>query len=181
MRALLASRALLSAGLAAGLGLAAPALGQAASDPQATGNAPASETGPGDSAGATPAPEAPGASVGLDQLLTLPTGRQYSVERKGGLTRGEWRARYAEVRGELAKEHAALDAAESKLDGATGGQWKVNPIPGADTSQSQDAPVDFSLRSELRRHRDEVERLERKLRQLDIEANLAAVPPEWRQ
>jgi hypothetical protein len=120
--------------------------------------------------------------VGLDQLLTLPSNRNYSVERKGGLTRGEWRARYAEVRGELAKEKAALDAAEDKMDGAANGQWKVNPIPGADTNQNQqDAPADFSLRSELRRHRDEVERLQRKLRQLDIEANLAAVPADWRQ
>jgi hypothetical protein len=56
----------------------------------------------------------------------------------------------------------------------------VNPIPGADTSNSPDSPIDFQLRSELRRHREEVERLERKLRQLDIEANLAGVPEDWR-
>ena len=177
MRAPPARRAAFAAELLLAASLAGGALAEPPGDVQATGNPPATDPAPG-----AQDPPASGASagVGLDQLLTLPTGRSYAVERKGGLTRGEWRSRYAEVRGELAKEQAALEAAESKLDGSSGGQWKVNPIPGADTSQSPDAPIDFQLRSELRRHRDEVERLERKLRQLDIEANLAAVPPEWR-
>ncbi len=131
----------------------------------------------------SPAPEPkapPEDAVRLDQLLTLPSSRTYSVERKGGLTRGEWRARYAEVRADLQKERDALEVAEAKLDGSGGAQWKVNPIPGADTSDSPEAPLDFQLRSELRRHREEIERLEQKVRQLDIEANLAGVPDDWR-
>jgi hypothetical protein len=52
------------------------------------------------------------------------------------------------------------------------------PVPGLEPSP--DAPLDYQLRVAIRRHRSEIERLERKLKQLEIEANLAGVPPEWR-
>jgi hypothetical protein len=126
-----------------------------------------------------PAPE-PAPGVGLDQLLTLPSDRTYAVERKGGMTRGEWRARYGEVRADLSKERTALEQTQAKLEDAGGGQWSVNPIPGAEADTSR-SPIDFQLRTELRRHREEIDRLERKLRQLDIQANLAGVPEDWRR
>jgi len=126
-----------------------------------------------------PVPEAkPG--VALDQLVMLPEDRTYAVDRKGGLTRGEWRTRYGEVRADLQKERAALEVTQAKMSDASGAQWNVSPIPGAETDPSK-TPVDFQLRTELRRHREEIERLERKIRQLDIEANLAGVPEEWRR
>jgi hypothetical protein len=118
--------------------------------------------------------------VALDQLLTLPSDRTYAVERKGGLTRAEWRTRYGEVRGDLQKERAALEETEAKLEEAGGGQWSVNPIPGAESDTSR-SPIDFQIRTQLRKHREEIDRLERKQRQLDIEANLAGVPEEWRR
>ena len=132
--------------------------------------------------GSAPAPAGPAAppGVALDQLLTLPSDRSYAVEKKGGLTRGEWRTRYGEVRGDLAKERAAYEETQVKLEDAAGGQWSVNPIPGAEQDTARN-PVDFQLRTQLRRHREEIDRLERKLRQLDIEANLAGVPEEWRR
>ncbi|HEU4431280.1 MAG TPA: hypothetical protein VFT98_21150 [Myxococcota bacterium] len=133
---------------------------------------------PAPSATEPPAESKPG--VALDQLLTLPEDRTYAVDRKGGMTRGEWRTRYGEVRADLQKERAALAVTQDKLDDASGAQWSVNPIPGAESDPSK-SPVDFQLRTELRRHREEIERLERKLRQLDIEANLAGVPEEWRR
>jgi len=139
---------------------------QAESDPLPSATVPSTEPSP------------PG--VALDQLLTLPEDRTYAVDRKGGLTRGEWRTRYGEVRADLEKERGALRATQDKLDDAGGAQWSVNPIPGAESDPSK-SPVDFQLRTELRRHREEIERLERKLRQLDIEANLAGVPEEWRR
>lgn len=163
----------LAASLTSALALAA---GSQAADPAPSAAPPAASETP--APGAEVPPQASG--VALDQLLVLPSSRTYSVERKGGLTRGEWRARYAEVRAEVQKEKDALAVAEAKLDTAAGGQWKVNPIPGADTSESSDSPLDFQLRGELRRHREELERLERRLRQLDIEANLAGVPENWR-
>ncbi len=129
---------------------------------------------------AEPAPAPAPSGVALDQLLTLPSDRTYAVDRKGGMTRGEWRTRYGEVRGELQKERAALEVTQGKLEDAGGGQWSVNPIPGSETDSSR-SPIDFQLRTELRRHREEIERLERKLRQLDIEANLAGVPEDWRR
>jgi hypothetical protein len=127
-------------------------------------------------------PTAPPAepAVALDQLLTLPEDRTYAVEKKGGLTRGEWRKRYREIRADLVKEREALEATEVKLEDAAGAAWSVNPIPGSETDTSR-SPVDFQLRTELRKHREEIERLERKIRQLDIEANLAGVPDEWRR
>ncbi|MBM4384646.1 MAG: hypothetical protein FJ091_14935 [Deltaproteobacteria bacterium] len=130
--------------------------------------------------GAPPAePVAAEPAVALDQLLTLPEDRTYAVDKKGGLTRGEWRRRFHEVRADLVKEREALEATEVKLEDAAGAAWSVNPIPGSETDTSR-SPVDFQLRTELRRHREEIERLERKLRQLGIEANLAGVPEEWR-
>ena len=56
--------------------------------------------------------------------------------------------------------------------------WQVGaPVPGLDMS---DAPLDFKLRNRIKKHRAEVERLERRLRELRVEADLAGVPMEWR-
>ena len=160
------------AALAAALGLCLGCAGAARAEEPAR-EAPAT-------APVAPSEATPPSGVALDQLLTLPSERTYSVERKAGLTRGEWRARYGEVRIDLEKERQALEATQLKLEDAGGGQWSVNPIPGSDSDTSR-SPIDFQLRTELRRHREEVERLERKLRQLDIEANLAGAPEEWRR
>jgi hypothetical protein len=140
----------------------------------------ASAAGAEDQAAPSAQPTSSQPAVALDQLLTLPTDRTYAVEKKGGLTRGEWRKRYLDVRTDLVKEREALALTEEKLSDAAGAGWAVNPIPGTETDTSR-SPVDFQLRTELRRHRDEIERLERKIRQLDIEANLAGVPEDWRR
>jgi len=158
-------------GVAIGLALASGSAGQS-EEPRAAAPSEAPAPAPGDAAPAT--------GVALDQLLTLPSNRTYSVERKGGLTRSEWRSRYGEVRGDLQKERDALEETQGKLEDAGGGQWSVNPIPGSDTDTSR-SPIDFQLRTQLRKQREEIDRLERKVRQLDIEANLAGVPEEWRR
>ena len=44
-----------------------------------------------------------------------------------------------------------------------------------------DSPVDYQLREEVRRREAEVTRLETELRELEVEANLAGVPEEWRE
>lgn len=119
-------------------------------------------------------------AAGLDRLLKLPTGQSYGVERRGGLSRGEWRARFSEVEGALATERRGLAEAEAKLDETAGSSsnWQVAPVPGM--QPSPDAPLDYQLRVAIRRHKSEIERLEHKLKQLEIEANLAGVPAEWR-
>jgi hypothetical protein len=118
--------------------------------------------------------------AGLDRLLKLPEGQSYGVDRRGGLSRGEWRARFVEIQDALAIERKGLVEAEARLDqtAGTASNWQMAPVPGM--QPSPDAPLDYQLRVSIRRHKSEIERLEHKLKQLEIEANLAGVPPEWR-
>jgi hypothetical protein len=51
---------------------------------------------------------------------------------------------------------------------------------GIDPGSNKDTPLDYSLSTEMRRNRAEVERAERRLTALEIEANLASVPEDWR-
>src|SRR5262245_13111471 len=141
--------------------------------------APVAARGEGETTGGQPVavPEQP---AQLDQLLKLPPGQNYGVDRRGGLSRGEWHTRFTEVQDGLAKERKDLAEAEAKLDqtAGTASNWQMAPVPGL--QPSPDAPLDYQLRVEIRRHKSEIERLERKLKQLEIEANLAGVPEEWR-
>jgi hypothetical protein len=161
----------LARGLALGLGLAAGAAGaeETALDAPSAGDRPPA---------AAPTPE-PG-PVSLDRLLKLPAGSDYGAgERRGGRSRGEWASRFAGLRRSLAEEKKQLEAAEHERARIAGSvdQWLLGP-PGA---TREDAPLDFRLRQEIRRHRDEIERLEGALRELDVEADLADVPPAWRE
>ena len=119
--------------------------------------------------------------VDLDQLLKLPSTLDYSVEKRGGLTPGEWRIRFQALRAALAGEREALELAESELERIAGSAdaWQVGPpVPGM-TGGSSDAPLDFRIRRVINRHRNEIDRLERQLRELEVEANLAMVPEDW--
>ena len=136
-----------------------------------------------------PAPASPEASgsdapqVGLDQLLKLPSTIDYSLERRGGFTAGEWRARFDEIRTALDEEREGLEKAEEDLERIAGSSdaWLVGPpIPGASGAASE-APLDFRIRQTINRHREEIEHLERQLRELEVEANLAGVPEAWRE
>ena len=116
----------------------------------------------------------------LDRLLKLPESQSYGVDRRGGLSRGEWRNRFVEVRTALDTERKGLEEAQLRLDevAVSASNWKMAPIPGMEASP--DAPLDYQLRVQIRRHRSEIDRLEKKLRELEIEANLAGVPEDWR-
>ena len=116
----------------------------------------------------------------LDRLLKLPQSQSYGIDRRGGLSRGEWRTRFVEVRNALDTERKGLAAAQGRLDevAGTASNWQMAPIPGMEPSP--DAPLDYQLRLQIRKHRSEIDRLEKKLRELEIEANLAGVPEEWR-
>jgi hypothetical protein len=140
----------------------------------------------GDPAGDAKAPGREGSAgeagrPSLDQLLELPKGLDYGGQRRGGLTRGEWRSRFQGLRKALDAEQRALDAAKKELGEIAGSSdaWSVGPpIPGAGSS---DTPLDYRLRQEINRHKDEVDRLERALRELAVQADLAGVPEEWRE
>jgi hypothetical protein len=127
------------------------------------------------------AEEPPPPQVDLDKLMKLPSGLELDVEKRGGATRSEWRERYREARGDLEKAQAGLKKAQDKLDKAAAesdSPWRMAP-PGA--SAGGESTERYPLTLEVKRQRSEVERAEKRLRELDVEANLASVPKEWRE
>jgi hypothetical protein len=118
----------------------------------------------------------------LDQLLKLPATLDYSVEKRGGRTEGEWRSRFQGLRTALEAEREGLAIAEEDLErvAGTADAWQVAPpMPGMSGAAS-DAPLDYRIRRAINQHRQEIERLERQLRELEVEANLSAIPEDWR-
>lgn len=168
------------------------ALASAGALAEATGDAAGRTADAGAQAGASPgappaakppAPGTPAPVLDFDALLRLPEGRTYTVERRGGLTSGEWKARFGAARGAIAEERRALREAETRLETTAeeNASWQVAPpLPGQEQTGPGDNTIDYNLRQAIRRHRAEIERLERDLREVEIEANLAGVPEAWR-
>jgi hypothetical protein len=131
-------------------------------------------------AGADPAAEPPG-NVGLDQLLKLPGGLEFDVERRGGLTRSEWITRFDEARKSLESAREGLADAQERLSRVAGRKdnWNMAP-PGLPVEAAESGGDTYRLRDEVRRRRGEIERAEARLRELDIEASLAGLPASWR-
>lgn len=131
--------------------------------------------------------EEPEPSVGLDQLLRLPPPRPSSAgdptDRPGGATAPEWRARFAAARAEIARAEEALDEAQAKLAriSTSSGQWQMSApgLGGKTNSDPTNSPVSYELHQEVRRQREEIERGERRLQELKVEASLAGVPEAW--
>ncbi len=75
---------------------------------------------------------------------------------------------------------AALEESLQKLQDLAGeaSNWKVG-APGVQINPDDETPLNYGLRQEIRRRREDVERTERDLRDLVIEANLAGVPEHW--
>jgi hypothetical protein len=144
--------------LVAGLVVATAAQAEAGAS-QATGNAP---------------------KVDLGRLLKLPDSYAKPTESRRGMGRSEWEVRFESVRLELAESHAALEAAQTELGNAAGdsSQWSV-AAPGT-SPNPENTPLSYKLRQEIRRNREIIERSEKKLRSLEIEADLAEVPANWR-
>lgn len=138
-------------------------------------------TSPGRPAwGAEPSSSDPG-GPGLDQLLKLPRSVEFSTEKKGGATRNEWRQRFHDARTAVKSAEAALAKAQNELAEVAGSKddWQFSP-PGLPAEASTDSGSSIKLRQEVKRTRGEVERSKSRLRELDVEANLAGVPDEWR-
>jgi len=125
--------------------------------------------------------EPPPKSVTLDQLLTLPSALPVEKGQHGGMSRGEWSERFAKAEAEVADAKASLDESLDKLSALAGksGNWKVAAPGGQAGPTTDNSPVDYGLKQEIRRKREDVERAERNLRDLIVEANLAGVPEEW--
>ena len=129
---------------------------------------------------ATPVTEEAPPTVTLDRLVTLPTAFNVESGRKGGATRGEWHSRFAVAETDIDDAKGALEESLGKLDELAGkaSNWKVG-APGIEINPDDETPLNYGLRQEIRRRREDVERTERDLRDLVIEANLAGVPEHW--
>ena len=124
--------------------------------------------------------ESPPGSVTLDQLLTLPSALPADSGQRAGQTRAEWNSRFAEAESAVETAKTDLDESLDKLSELVGkkGNWKI-AAPGVQAAVDDDSPVDYGLKQQIRRNREEVVRTERALRDLIVEANLAGVPKNW--
>jgi hypothetical protein len=124
----------------------------------------------------------PAGKVDLDQLLQLPDSLDYGVERRGGATRSEWRSRFHEARKGLEEARSSLADAQEALAKRAGSSdgWAMAP-PGLPAEAAGNDANTVRLREEVRRQRAEVSRAETRLRDLDVEANLAGIPADWRE
>ena len=137
-----------------------------------------SETSP--SSAPTASPLDP--SVELDQLLKLPSSMDFEQQERNGVTAEAWKARFRESSAEIRAAQAKIEKTMEELDGMSGqagsGQWQMAP-PGA-SSNTDVTPLSFRLREQLREQRVELEAVESKYRDLEIQADLAGVPDSWR-
>jgi hypothetical protein len=125
-----------------------------------------------------PAPDVP-----LERLLKLPGSvvAPPAEPRRGGKTRAEWQARFAQARANLETARKALDDARKELEDVAPDQAWSMTAPGLPVNTGpSETSIDFRLRQEIRRQREEVDRAERVLDEIGIEANLAEVPEDWR-
>lgn len=130
-------------------------------------------------AAAAAAQDAPSSSPRLDRLMKLPDSVDYDVERRGGATRTEWRSRFSEAREAAATAKKDLDLAMAKLEKAAAGsdQWRFVPPGGDVTAENQD---NVRLRMDVTKKREALAYADKRLKDLDVEANLASVPADWR-
>ncbi len=123
-------------------------------------------------------------AVDLDRLLQLPPSEPsiHGNPRPGGATRSQWRTRFSEARGDVEKARMALAVAKKELEELAGDSaaWQM-AVPGGQPDSNENSPVSFRLIQEIRRQREEVEHGQRRIKDLQVEANLAGVPDEWSQ
>lgn len=134
---------------------------------------------------AKPLPAAGGEAepaVDLERLMKLPSSGDFGIEKRGGATRGEWRSRFRTARGDVDKSKKKLAGLQGKLDEAAAesdSSWRLVP-PGASTTVT-DNTENYTLTEAIRREKSELKRAEMRLRELEVEANLANVPDDWRE
>jgi hypothetical protein len=125
---------------------------------------------------------ATGQGPDLDRLLKLPDSVEFTSEKKAGATRSEWRQRFSEAREAVGDAETELEKAQAELAKVAGSksEWQMAP-PGLPAQPSEDSSSSFQLRQTVKRQRAELDRARARLRELEVEANLAGVPEEWRQ
>jgi hypothetical protein len=124
------------------------------------------------------------AQVPLEKLFKLPESvatTPATDPRRGGKTRAEWLARFEQALADLAKARQGLEDSRKELEEVAPDQaWSMS-APGLPAQASpSETSIDFRLRQQMRKQREEVERAEYQLDELSVEANLAGVPEAWR-
>lgn len=131
---------------------------------------------------AEPAAPADEPVVGLGQLLHLPKSYQSTTSEPGPRgTADEWRARYAAADQDIAEARAKLKRLHGQLEkhAEEASSWNV-AAPGLGVANPEDVPMNFTLSQQIRVQKERVEQVRRKRRMLDVEADLAGVPDDWR-
>ncbi len=129
---------------------------------------------------ARPEPATEVVPVELERLLQLPDGFGSGPQTRGGGTARKWRTRFQRVREDLAVARAELAEVERQLDSAaeSSSAWQVS-APGSDSPET--SPLSFRLRQQVKDQRSQIEASQRRLRALQVEADLAQVPSDWRE
>jgi len=119
--------------------------------------------------------------VGYDALFRLPSENKSPQPEGAALDRKRWEERFAATRGDLDTAKSQLAKAQSDLEALAHKteSWQM-AAPGAQPT-AENSPVSYKLRQDIRKYREEVGRAERRLRDLEVEASLAGVPPEWQK
>lgn len=140
----------------------------------------AAAEGPGRSEAPAPAPSA--AAVPLDRLLKLPESFTSRVPppTRAGASQKEWQDRFQQARDDIAEARVALARVQRELEetASASNTWQV-AAPGQ-PPQSETSPLSFRLTQELKRRREQLGQAEADLQDLEIQANLAGVPEDWR-
>ena len=118
--------------------------------------------------------------VALDALVKLPSRTpRIDAPQRGGATQREWLERFDVARSDLARAKQRIEATQAELEqlASASQTWQV-AAPGGQPG-GDNGPLSFRLRQQIRNDREEVEKAERNLTELRVEAELADVPPEW--
>lgn len=126
--------------------------------------------------------EGEAADVGLGRLLHLPKSYQASPPSQAPQrTANEWRARYAAADQNIRTARAELKKLQLKMEKHAGesSSWNLS-APGMGMAKPEDVPVNYSLSQEIRNQKDHLEDARRARKMLDVEADMAGVPDDWR-
>jgi hypothetical protein len=111
----------------------------------------------------------------LERLLRVPRATRAAPELRGGKDRKAWEADFTRARQEVAGLEESLTTKQQQLREAAPQNWGFSPTGAGAPSD----PEVLRLRSEIRRDRQSLEAAHQRLRELEVEASLAGVPPEW--
>ena len=120
-------------------------------------------------------------AVSLERLFQLPPQAPPPAAegRRGAADREEWEERFRLAHDEVDAVDAALRAAQEEVESLAAGSaaWQL-AAPGAGVG-SENSPLSFRLRQEIRRQRENLANAQLKLTDLRVQASLAGVPQEW--